>query len=158
MTRGKSSANGESTGKKKATSKKLGDRAGKVAAKHKKGGKSPSKLISERIKELGDWRGETLARIRKIIKQADPDVVEEWKFRGVPIWYHDGIVCTGETYKNHVKMTFPKGATMTDPAGLFNATLKGNAWRAIDFHQGDKVDAKALKALIREAIELNSSG
>ncbi|HXS44496.1 MAG TPA: DUF1801 domain-containing protein, partial [Solirubrobacteraceae bacterium] len=109
------------------------------------------------IAELGDWRGDALARMRKLIKQADPDVVEEWKYRGVPVWYHDEIVCTGETYKDHVKMTFAKGASLDDPSGLFNATLKGNTWRAIDFHEGDKINAKALKALIREAVNLNTS-
>jgi hypothetical protein len=122
-----------------------------------KGGDSPSRLIDARIKELGDWRGETLARIRKLIKQADPDVVEEWKWRGVPVWYHDGMICTGETYKNVVKMTFAKGAALEDPAGLFNSSLDGNTRRAIDFHEGDKIDEKALKALIRAAVALNTS-
>ena len=114
---------------------------------------SPSRLIDARIKELGDWRGELLARIRKLIKQADPDVVEEWKWRGVPVWYHDGMICTGETYKNVVKMTFAKGASLEDPSGLFNSSLDGNTRRAIDFHEGDKIDDKALKALIRAAVE-----
>jgi hypothetical protein len=122
-----------------------------------KGGDSPSQLIDARIKELGDWRGEMLARIRKLIKQADPDVVEEWKWRGVPVWYHDGMICTGETHKNVVKMTFAKGASLEDPAGLFNSSLDGNTRRAIDFHEGDKINEKALKALIRAAVELNSS-
>jgi hypothetical protein len=120
-------------------------------------GESPSELIDARIKELGDWRGELLARIRKVVKLADPDVVEEWKWRGVPVWYHDGMICTGETHKSVVKMTFAKGASVEDPAGLFNSSLDGNTRRAIDFHEGDKVDEKALKALIRAAIKLNTS-
>jgi len=118
---------------------------------------SPSQLIDARIKELGDWRGEKLARIRKLIKQADPDVVEEWKWRGVPVWYHEGMICTGETYKNVVKMTFAKGASLDEPAGLFNSSLDGNTRRAIDFHEGDNVDEKALAALIRAAVALNTS-
>jgi hypothetical protein len=118
---------------------------------------SPSRLIDARIKELGDWRGETLARIRKLIKQADPDVVEEWKWRGVPVWYHDGMICTGETYKNVVKVTFAKGASLPDPSGLFNSSLDGNTRRAIDFHEGDEIDEKALTALIRAAVDLNTS-
>ena len=117
----------------------------------------PAKLIDARIKELGDWRGETLARIRKLIKQADPDVVEEWKWRGVPVWYHDGMICTGETYKSVVKMTFAKGASLADPAGLFNSSLDGNTRRAIDFREGDNIDDKALTALIRAAVDLNTS-
>ena len=117
--------------------------------------KSPAELIDARIRELGDWRGETLARIRELIKDAVPDVVEEWKWRGVPVWYHDGMICTGETYKSAVKMTFAKGASLDDPAGLFNSSLDGNTRRAIDFHEGDQVDEKALKALIRAAAELN---
>jgi hypothetical protein len=120
-------------------------------------GESPSELIDARIKELGDWRGEMLAQIRKVVKQADPDVVEEWKWRGVPVWYHDGMICTGETHKNVVKMTFAKGASLDDPTGLFNSSLDGNTRRAIDFHEGDKVDEKALKALLRAAIKLNTS-
>ncbi len=116
---------------------------------------SPSKLIDERIEELGDWRGKTLAKIRKLIKQADPEAVEEWKWRGVPVWYHDGIVCTGETYKTVVKMTFAKGAALEDPAGLFNSSLEGSTRRAIDFQEGEKIDEAALKALIREAVALN---
>ena len=119
--------------------------------------KSPSQLIDARIKELSDWRGEMLARIRMLIKQADPEVVEEWKWRGVPVWSHAGIICTGETYKSAVKMTFAKGASLEDPAGLFNASLDGNTRRAIDFHEGDKIDEKALKALIRAAVALNTS-
>lgn len=120
--------------------------------------KSPAELIDARIKELGDWRGEVrLARIRQLIKKADPDVVEEWKWRGVPTWYHDGMICTGETYKNVVKMTFAKGASLPDPAGLFNSSLDGNTRRAIDFHEGDKIDEKALTALIRAAVALNRS-
>ena len=122
-----------------------------------RGGDSPSQLIDARIKELGDWRGEMLARIRKLIKQADPDVVEEWKWRGVPVWYHGGMICTGETYKDAVKMTFAKGASLEDPSGLFNASLDGNTRRAIDFHEGDEINEKALKALIRAAVELNAS-
>ncbi len=118
---------------------------------------SPSRLIDARIKELSDWRGETLARVRILIKQADPDVVEEWKWRGVPVWSHAGIICTGETYKAVVKMTFAKGASLEDPSGLFNASLEGNARRAIDFHEGDGIDEKALKALIRAAVALNTS-
>jgi hypothetical protein len=121
------------------------------------GGQSPSELIDARIKELGDWRGAMLARIRKLIKQADPDVVEEWKWRGVPVWYHDGMICTGETHKGVVKMTFAKGASLEDPSGLFNASLDGNTRRAIDFHEDDKINEQALKALIRAAVELNAS-
>ena len=118
---------------------------------------SPAQQIDARIKELGDWRGEMLARIRQLIKDAEPDVVEEWKWRGVPVWYYDGMICTGETYKNAVKMTFAKGASLHDPSGLFNASLEGNTRRAIDFHEGDKIDEKALKALIRAAVQLNTS-
>ncbi|OBJ10402.1 hypothetical protein A5659_14585 [Mycobacterium sp. 1165196.3] len=118
---------------------------------------SPAELIDARIKDLGDWRGEMLARIRKLIKKADPQVVEEWKWRGVPVWYHDGMICTGETYKNVVKMTFAKGASLPDPAGLFNSSLDGNTRRAIDFHEGDELDEKALTALIRAAVKLNGS-
>jgi hypothetical protein len=118
---------------------------------------SPSQLIDARIKELRDWRGETLARIRTLIKQADPDVVEEWKWRGVPVWSHAGIICTGETYKSVVKMTFAKGASLEDPSGLFNSSLEGNTRRAIDVREGDKIDEKALKALIRAASAPNTS-
>ena len=118
---------------------------------------SPSRMIDARIKELGDWRGEMLARVRALIKQADPDVVEEWKWRGVPVWEHDGIICTGETYKAVVKMTFAKGASLEDPSGLFNSSLEGNTRRAIDIHEGDKIDEKALKALIRAAVAMNIS-
>jgi hypothetical protein len=118
---------------------------------------SPSKLISKRIAELDDWRGETLARIRALIKQADPDVVEEWKWMGTPVWSHDGIICTGETYKTHVKMTFAKGASLSDPKKLFNSSLDGNVRRAIDIREGEKINAPALKALIREAIALNAA-
>jgi len=117
--------------------------------------KSPSRLIDERIGELGDWRGEMLSRLRDLVKDADPDVVEEWKWRGVPVWEHDGMICTGETYKNHVKMTFAKGAALDDPAGLFNSSLEGNTRRAIDFHEGEKIDEKAFKALISAAVALN---
>ena len=120
-------------------------------------GVSASKLIDGRIKELGDWRGEMLGRIRALIKEADPDVIEEWKWRGVPVWEHDGIICTGETYKAVVKMTFAKGAALEDPADLFNSSLDGNVRRAIDFHEGETINEKALKALIRAAAELNSS-
>ena len=126
-------------------------------SQEEKGGDSPSALIDARIKELGDWRGETLARVRTLIKQADPEVVEEWKWRGVPVWEHDGIICTGETYKAVVKMTFAKGASLADPASLFNSSLEGNTRRAIDLHEGDKIDEKALKALIRAAVALNTS-
>nr|WP_249816082.1 DUF1801 domain-containing protein [Bradyrhizobium sp. 138] len=114
-------------------------------------------MIDGRIRELGDWRGQTLARIRDLIKQADPEVVEEWKWRGVPVWEHDGIICTGETYKAVVKMTFAKGAALEDPSGLFNSSLEGNVRRAIDIREGEKIDEKALKALIRAAVELNAS-
>jgi hypothetical protein len=122
-----------------------------------KAGDSPSRLIDGRIKELSDWRGEMLARVRTLIKQADPDVVEEWKWRGVPVWSHAGILCTGETYKSVVKMTFAKGASLEDPSSLFNSSLEGNTRRAIDIHEGDKIDEKALKALIRAAVALNTS-
>jgi hypothetical protein len=119
--------------------------------------KSPSQLIDGRIKELGDWRGEMLSRLRGLVKEADPDVVEEWKWRGVPTWYHDGIICTGETYKEVVKMTFAKGASLPDPSGLFNSSLEGNTRRAIDFREGEKINTKALKALVRAAVALNES-
>jgi len=122
-----------------------------------KGGDSPSQLIDARIKELSDWRGETLAHVRILIKQADPEVIEEWKWRGVPVWSHEGMICTGETYKNVVKMTFAKGASLEDPSGLFNSSLEGNTRRAIDFHEGDRIDEEALKALIRAAVALNTS-
>ena len=118
---------------------------------------SPSQLIDARIKELGDWRGEMLSRLRTLVKEADPEVVEEWKWRGVPVWSHDGLICTGETYKNVVKMTFAKGAALKDPSGLFNSSLEGNTRRAIDFHEGEKIDEKALKTLIRAAVTLNKS-
>jgi hypothetical protein len=121
-------------------------------------GQSASNLISKRISELGDWRGKTLSRMRKLIKQADPDVVEEWKWMGTPIWSHDGIICTGESYKNVVKLTFPKGASLNDPARLFNSSLDGNARRAIDIHEEEQVDEPAFKALVRQAVALNSSG
>ena len=120
-------------------------------------GKSPSELIDERIAELGDWRGETLGRLRALIKEADPDVVEEWKWRGVPVWSHDGLICTGETYKSVVKMTFAKGAALKDPSRLFNSSLEGNTRRAIDIREGEKIDEKALKTLIRAAVTLNKS-
>ena len=120
-------------------------------------GDSPSQLIDARIVELGDWRGETLARIRELIKRADPEVVEEWKWRGVPVWEHAGIICTGETYKNYVKTTFAKGASLADPSGLFNSSLEGNTRRAIDFHEDDEIDEDAFKALVRAAVALNES-
>ena len=120
-------------------------------------GKSPSRMIDERIKDLGDWRGKTLSRLRTLIKQADPEVVEEWKWRGVPVWSHNGLICTGEAYKNVVKMTFAKGAALDDPSGLFNSSLEGNTRRAIDIHEGEKIDEKALKALVRAAVALNAS-
>ena len=129
----------------------------KSGSEEGKGGDSPSQLIDAKIKELGDWRSETLARVRTLIKQADPEVVEEWKWRGVPVWSHAGIICTGETYKNVVKMTFAKGASLEDPSGLFNANFEGNTRRAIDFHEGDKIDEETLKALIRAAVALNTS-
>ena len=119
-------------------------------------GESPSQLIDARIQELGDWRGDMLSRLRALIKQAAPAVVEEWKWRGVPVWYHNGMICTGETYKSVVKVTFFKGAQMKDPKKLFNSSLEGNARRAIDFHEGDKVNEAAFKALIREAVTLNT--
>ena len=120
-------------------------------------GKSPSRLIDARIKELDDWRGEMLSQVRALIKQADPEVVEEWKWRGVPVWYRDGMICTGETYKSAVKLTFAKGASLKDPSALFNSSLEGNTRRAIDFHEGEEFDEEALKALIRAAATLNAS-
>jgi len=119
--------------------------------------KSPSQLIDARIKELGDWRGETLSRVRTLVKEADPEVVEEWKWRGVPVWSHDGLICTGETYKTVVKMTFAKGAALNDPSRLFNSSLDGNVRRAIDFHEGEKINEEALKGLVRAAVTLNKS-
>ena len=130
--------------------KKSGAKEGKEA--------SPSRLIDARIRELGDWRGEALAYVRGLIKQADPDVIEEWKWRGVPVWEHAGIICTGETYKGVMKLTFARGASLEDPSGLFNSSLEGNTRRAIDLHEGDKIDEKALKALIRAAVAKNTSG
>jgi hypothetical protein len=121
------------------------------------GGRSPSELIDERIEDLDDWRGELLSRLRALVKEADPDIVEEWKWRGVPVWEHDGMICTGETYKNYVKMTFAKGAALEDPAGLFNSSLDGNTRRAIDFHEGEEIDEEALKSLVRAAVTLNTS-
>jgi hypothetical protein len=118
---------------------------------------SPSQLIDARIEELGDWRGEMLSRLRGLVKEADPEIVEEWKWRGVPVWYHDGMICTGETYKNIVKMSFAKGAALKDPAGLFNSSLEGNTRRAIDFREGEKIDEEALKTLVRAAVTLNKS-
>ena len=134
---------------KKATAMKKGVEKG--------GGVSPSRLIDGRIKELNDWRGETLAHVRALIKQADPEVVEEWKWRGVPVWEHDGIICTGETYKSIVKMTFANGASLEDPSRLFNSSLEGNTRRAIDFSEGDKINERALKALIRAAVDYNQT-
>jgi hypothetical protein len=128
----------------------------KSGSKEGTGGDSPSQLIDARIEELSDWRGETLARVRTLIKQADPEVVEEWKWRGVPVWSHAGMICTGESYKSVVKITFAKGASLEDPSGLFNSSLEGNTRRAIDFHEGDKIDGKALKALVRAAVALNT--
>jgi hypothetical protein len=119
--------------------------------------RTPSQLIDQRINELGDWRGEMLSRLRALIRQADPDAIEEWKWRGVPVWYHDGMICTGETYKKVVKMTFAKGAALDDPSGLFNSSLEGNTRRAIDFHEGEEVDEEGFKALIRAAVKLNQS-
>ena len=129
----------------------------KSGSKKGKGGDSPSQLIDARIKELSDWRGETLARVRILITQADPEVVEEWKWRGVPVWSHDGLICTGETYKDVVKMTFAKGAALEDPSGLFNSSLDGNTRRAIDFREGQKIDEEALKTLVQAAVSLNKS-
>ena len=120
-------------------------------------GESPARLIDARIKELGDWRGKMLSRLRALVKEADPEVVEEWKWRGVPVWSHDGLICTGETYKQVVKMTFAKGAALNDPSGLFNSSLEGNTRRAIDFHEGEKIDEQALKTLVRAAVTLNKS-
>src|ERR1022692_1086830 len=118
---------------------------------------SPSQLIDARIKELGDWRGKMLSQLRTLVKEADPEVVEEWKWRGVPVWSHDGLICTGETYKSVVKMTFAKGAALKDPSGLFNSSLEGNTRRAIDFHEGEKIDEEAFKTLVRAAVTLNKS-
>ncbi|MGO4439799.1 DUF1801 domain-containing protein [Rhizobium sp. RAF56] len=129
----------------------------KATGSKEEGGVPPTQLIDQRIEELADWRGKTLARVRALIKQADPNVVEEWKWRGVPVWEHAGIICTGETYKAVVKLTFAKGASLDDPAGLFNSSLEGNTRRAIDIHEDDKIDEEALKALIRAAVELNTS-
>lgn len=136
--------------------KKLGGRSNDMRKTAKKD-ELPSEMIDARIKELDDWRGETLSQLRALIKQADPAVIEEWKWRGIPVWSHDGLICTGETYKNIVKLTFSKGAQMKDPKNLFNSSLEGNARRAIDFHEGDKIDKSAFKALIREAMALNTS-
>jgi hypothetical protein len=133
----------------------MGGKTGMKAAATKS--QSPSQLIDGRIKELSDWRGKMLARLRALIKEADPDVVEEWKWRGVPVWEHDGIICTGETYESVVKMTFAKGAALKDPARLFNSSLEGNTRRAIDFHEGDKINEEALKTLVRAAVTLNQS-
>lgn len=138
------------TTKATTTTKKAGGRAGQVE-------ESPSRRIDARIEELGDWRGETLARVRKVVHQADPAVVETWKWRGVPVWEHDGILCTGETYKAVVKLTFAKGASLADPSGLFNSSLEGNARRAIDIREGEKIDEQALKALVRAAVALNEA-
>jgi hypothetical protein len=131
--------------------------AGNMKKSQSKRAESPSELIDARIEDLGDWRGEMLSRLRALIKEADPEVAEEWKWRGTPVWSHNGLICTGETYKNVVKMTFAKGASVKDPSGLFNSSLEGNVRRAIDFHEGDKLDEEALKRLIRAAVALNKS-
>jgi hypothetical protein len=131
--------------------------AGNMKKSRSKRAESPSELIDARIEDLGDWRGEMLSRLRALMKEADPEVAEEWKWRGTPVWSHNGLICTGETYKNVVKMTFAKGASLKDPSGLFNSSLEGNVRRAIDFHEGDKLDEEALKALIRAAVALNKS-
>jgi hypothetical protein len=141
------------TATKKTTRKKTASKKASAPAK----AKSPSQLIDARIKELGDWRGEMLSKLRGLVKQADPDVEETWKWRGVPIWEHDGIICTGETYKTYVKMTFAKGASLQDPAKLFNSSLEGNMRRAIDFHEGVAFDEEALKTLVRDAVVLNKT-
>ena len=147
----------KTSGSQKNKSQKSKSQKSKSQKSKSQKSKSPSELIDARIKELGDWRGKMLSRLRTLVKQADPEVVEEWKWRGVPVWSHDGLICTGETYKNVVKMTFAKGAALPDPAGLFNASLDGNTRRAIDFHEGEAIDEKALKALIRAAVTLNKS-
>src|SRR3981189_2969167 len=147
------SSNGRAT----TTMKKATTTMKKSGWKEGTGGVSPSRLIDARIKELSDWRGETLARVRTLIKQADPEVVEEWKWRGVPVWEHAGIICTGETYKSVVKLTFAKGASLKDPSGLFNSSLEGNVRRAIDLHEGDEIDHDAFRTLIRAAAALNRS-
>jgi hypothetical protein len=140
-----------------ATMRKVATTMTKSRSKEGKGRDSPSRLIDARVKELGDWRGKMLSRLRTLVKQADPEVVEEWKWRGVPVWSHAGIICTGETYKNVVKMTFAKGAALQDPSGLFNSSLEGNTRRAIDFHEGEKINEEALKTLVRAAVTLNRS-
>jgi hypothetical protein len=145
------------TEKLSVAAKRMPKTSAKSGSQEAKGGNSPAQLIDARIKELSDWRGETLNRIRLLIKQADPEVVEEWKWRGVPVWSHAGIICTGETYKSVVKTTFAKGASLADPSSLFNSSLEGNTRRAIDFHEGDEIDEKALKTLIRAAVTLNTS-
>jgi len=145
---------GETTTMKKATRFMKQRKSGSTEGK---GGNSAARLIDARIEELGDWRGQTLARVRSLIKHADPEVVEEWKWRGVPVWSHAGMICTGETYKNVVKMTFAKGASLEDPSGLFNSSLEGNTRRAIDFHEGDKINEEALKSLFRAAVALNTA-
>jgi hypothetical protein len=129
----------------------------KSGSNERKGEDSPSRLIDARIKELGDWRGKMLGRLRTLVKEADPEVVEEWKWRGVPVWSHDGLICTGETYKNVVKMTFAKGAALKDPSGLFNSSLDGNTRRAIDFREGEKINEEALKSLVCAAVTMNKS-
>jgi hypothetical protein len=143
---------GQATAPKAKTSRPAGAGKGMTPS-----AESPSELIDGRVRELGDWRGQMLSRVRALIKQADPEVVEEWKWRGVPVWSHDGLICTGETYRNVVKMTFAKGASLTDPSRLFNASLEGNVRRAIDIHEGDTLDEEALKALVRDAVALNKS-
>ena len=150
--RGAANKSGAPMGKASAVGKRTGEkRSGPQKSQ------SASQLIDGRIKELGDWRGRTLSRLRSLVKEADPDVIEEWKWRGVPVWSHEGLICTGETYKNVVKMTFAKGASLKDPSRLFNSSLDGNTRRAIDFHEGDKINEKALKTLIRAAVALNKT-
>ena len=150
-------ANMKKTATKKSALKKSAVKKSAAKKSAATASESPSRLIDARIKELSDWRGKTLSRIRALIKQADPQVVEEWKWRGVPCWYHEGLICTGETYKSIVKVTFAKGASLEDPSGLFNSSLEGNTRRAIDFHEGDEINESAFKALIRGAAELNTS-
>jgi len=147
----------EAPRRRKAREKSAQGEAGNMKKSPSKRAESPSELIDARIEDLGDWRGEMLSRLRALIKEADPEVAEEWKWRGTPVWSHNGLICTGETYKNVVKMTFAKGASLKDPSGLFNSSLEGNARRAIDFHEGDKLDEETLKALIRAAVALNKS-
>jgi hypothetical protein len=158
--RGAANKSGAPMGKASAAGKVKASAAGKRTGEKRSGpqkSQSASQLIDGRIKELGDWRGRTLSRLRSLVKEADPDVIEEWKWRGVPVWSHEGLICTGETYKNVVKMTFAKGAALEDPARLFNSSLEGNTRRAIDFHEGEKINEQALKSLVRAAVTLNKS-